>query len=308
MKKALLILFAVLLLQQNANCQVADSIVLPNAVLYYYTYGKGETLILLSGGPGGSGHHMDHMIGELDKQYQIILFDQRGTGRSWTKPFDSTTINVDQAIEDLETLRKKLGLSKMNLLGRSWGSMLAAGYIAKYPQRVRLFISVCGGNLDLSLESTIRAHARVMSKDPDSSRYRYWTNPMIVKQDSAKAAFERTRLHLQTRVFDSAKIDAVYERQTRQGPGNSKMAAEMWKTFPARLRFTKAGHHFKGKTLLVFGWHDPISLTTISQYMQAFPCAEIQGIFRAGHFPETEEPEQFYPVVNAFLQRNIRRK
>lgn len=305
MKKGLLLLFILLMAQQQANCQAADSIVLPDAVLYYYTYGNGEPLILLSGGPGGHGHQMDHMVGELDIHYRLILFDQRGTGRSWTKPYDSTTINLDQAIEDLETLRKTLGVAKMNLLGRSWGSMLAAGYISKFPERVRLFISVCGGELDSSLRSTIDANVKAVSHDPDSSRYRYWRNPSIIKQDSSRAAYERTRLHLLTRVYDSLDIDAVLRRQIRQGPTNREMGWVMWKSIPRQLQFARAGHSFKGKTLLVFGWHDPISLTTISQYMQAFPGAEIQGIYRSGHFPESEQPGLFYPIVNAFLRKNI---
>lgn len=209
MKNQLFLLFAFLLLQQNAQCQEADSIVLSNAVLYYYTYGNGgQPLVLLSGGPGGNGHHMDHMIGELDKNYKLILFDQRGTGRSWTEPFDTTTINIDQAIEDIEALRKNLGVSQLNLLGRSWGSMLAAGYISKYPKRVNLFISVCGGGLDSSLQSTIYSNIKALYHDRDSIKYRYWRDPEIIKLDSAKAAYERAKLYLATRVFDSTKIEA----------------------------------------------------------------------------------------------------
>lgn len=82
----------------------------------------------------------------------------------------------------------------------------------------------------------------------------------------------------------------------------------MWETLPQKLKFSDAGHSFNGKTLLIFGWHDPISLTTISQYMQAFPKAKIQGIYRSGHFAEIEQPDLFYPTVNAFLQKHFRAK
>ncbi len=302
------LLLLVLLLQQPGRCQVMDSVVFPNAALYFYSYGKGEPLILLSGGPGGSGASMDHMISELNKNYRVILFDQRGTGRSWTNPFDSTTINLPRAIEDLDALRKKLGLSKLNLLGRSWGSMLAAGYIATYPSHVKLFISVCGGELDTTLQSTKRANILALSRDRDSSRFRYWTDPAIVQQDSAKATYELIRLHMFTRVFDSSKIDLVIRRQQSQAPSNRKMAALMFKSFEKNLHYTRAGQKFKGKSLLIFGWHDPISLTTISQYMQAFPTAQVQGVYQSGHFPETEMPQLIYPVINEFLQNNMQKR
>ena len=306
MIKSFILTSLILMFHHHADCQAADSVVLPNAVLYYYSYGTGEPLILLSGGPGGSGHNMDHMVNELDKHYQIILFDQRGTGHSWTLPFDSTTINLPQAVEDLDQLRQKLRISKLNLLGRSWGCMLAAAYISKYPNRVKLFISVCGGALDTSIQAPINANANILARfyDPDSSRYRYWSNPAIMKMDSAKAIYELTRLHMFSRVYDSSKIDLVINRQKSQGP-DTNMGGVMWETLPKYLHFSTADPYFKGKVLLIFGWHDPISLTTISQYMQVFPHAQVYGVYQSGHFVETEQPDLFYPVVNNFLQKNI---
>ena len=307
MVKGFFLLTLILMFHQQAHCQAADSVVLPNAVLYYYLYGRGEPLILLSGGPGGSGHNMDHMVNELDKHYQIVLFDQRGTGRSWTRPFDSTTINLPQAVEDLDQLRQKLQISKLNLLGRSWGCMLATSYISKYPNHVKLFISVCGGGLDTSMMAPINTNASIFARfyDHDSTRYRYWSNPAIMKMDSAKAIYELTRLHMFSRVYDSSKIDLVINRQRSQGPMNRKMARVMWETLPKYLHFSTADPSFKGKVLLIFGWHDPVSLTTISQYMQVFPHAEIYGVYGSGHFVETERPDLFYPVVNNFLQKNV---
>jgi len=292
---------------QRADCQAADSVVLVNAVLYYYSYGSGEPLVLLSGGPGGSGHSMDHMVNELDKHFQIILFDQRGTGRSWTRPFDSTTINLPQAVEDLDALRQKLRISKLNLLGRSWGCMLAAAYISKYPNRVKLFISVCGGGLDTSIFAPVNTNANILARfyDPDSTRYRYWSNPAIMKMDSAKAIYELSRLHLFSRVYDSSKIDLVINRQKSQGGTSTKMARVMWQTLPKYLHLSTANRFFKGKVLLIFGWQDPVSLTTISQYIQTFPQAQVYGVYQSGHFVETERPDLFYPVVNNFLQKNI---
>ncbi len=304
MKKRLLLFLIIPMFYNQVKAQAADSVVLPNGALYYYVYGKGEPLVLLSGGPGGNGHNMDHMIEGLDKHYQFILFDQRGTGCSWTKPFDSTTINLSQAVEDLDLLRQKLKITKLNLLGRSWGCMLAAAYISRYPNHVRLFISVCGGGLDTSIYGPINANIRVLSRDLDSTRYRYWTNPEMIKIDSAKAAYELARLHMFTRVYDSSKIDLVINRQKNQGPMNMQMNRIMWSTLPKYLHLSDAGHVFKGKVLLIFGWEDPISLTTISQYMQAFPNAEVHGIYESGHFVETEQPAQFYSAVNNFLLKN----
>lgn len=185
-----LYLFALLLCWVPAHGQQADSIVLRNAVLYYYTYGAGEPIILLSGGPGVASHQEDDVASELGKHYRAILFDQRGTGKSWTKPLDSSTINLDQAVADLETLRQHLQLARLNLYGHSWGSMLAAAYIARFPKRVGLFISVGGGELDTRYSEVVNDNVRAATPAADTASAAYWRRPAVVRQDPARAAHE----------------------------------------------------------------------------------------------------------------------
>ena len=56
-------------------------------------------VLLLSGGPGVSAFMVEPIAKILSKNYQSILFEQRGTGKSVTNPFDSTTINLKKAAE-----------------------------------------------------------------------------------------------------------------------------------------------------------------------------------------------------------------
>lgn len=146
MKHRLLLLLVVMCFKVVA--QKADSIKLSNAVLYYYTYGQGEPILILSGGPGVSSHQEDDLAMTLSKGYKAILFDQRGTGKSWTKPIDTTTINIKTAIADIEILRKHLKIDKLTISGHSWGAMLASVYAAHYPNNVKNLILIGGGELD----------------------------------------------------------------------------------------------------------------------------------------------------------------
>jgi len=114
------LIFGGLLLAGRAQGQRADSLTVPGAVLYYYTYGQGTPLVVLSGGPGVASHQEDDVAQRLGQRYRVILFDQRGTGRSRTTPFDSTTINLCQAVADLDAPRRHLGLRQINLYGHSW--------------------------------------------------------------------------------------------------------------------------------------------------------------------------------------------
>ena len=287
--------------------QTTDSIVLHNAVLYYYSYGKGKPIIILSGGPGVSSHQEDDVAIELSKHYKAILFDQRGTGKSWTKSLDSTTINIDTAINDLDILRKHLQIDKLNLYGHSWGSMLAAGYIAKFPRNVKLFVSVGGGEIDTSLTEMVNENVAARMQLSDTVKYKYWLDSNVIKKDSAKARNEIRKLKTALSIYDTSQLDMVF-KQVTHGSRNYEMGNLMWKSIKKKLHFVSADKAYTGVTLIVFGWNDMIGLTTATQYIQAFPKAEVHGVFKSGHYPEIEQSQQFYAIINEFLERHLLNK
>jgi proline iminopeptidase len=103
--------------------------------IYYEESGnpKGKPVVFLHGGPGGG---TDANIRQFfnPKRYRIVLFDQRGCGKS--KPSASLEHNTTwDLVSDIETLREHLGIEKWQVFGGSWGSTLALAYAQKHPQR-----------------------------------------------------------------------------------------------------------------------------------------------------------------------------
>ena len=104
--------------------------------IYYEQCGnpKGKPAIFLHGGPGGGCGSLSRRFFN-PKKYRIILFDQRGCGRS--KPHtcleDNTTWHL---IEDIESIREILDIKKWLVFGGSWGSTLAIAYAQKHPKNV----------------------------------------------------------------------------------------------------------------------------------------------------------------------------
>ncbi len=95
---------------------------------------KGKPVIYLHGGPGGSCSPFLFRYFNPEK-FHIILHDQRGAGKS--KPYAEIKENTTQSlVEDIEKLRKLLGLGKVLLVGGSWGSTLGLAYAETYPQNV----------------------------------------------------------------------------------------------------------------------------------------------------------------------------
>ncbi|MGQ9424991.1 prolyl aminopeptidase [Gilvimarinus sp. F26214L] len=95
---------------------------------------EGIPVLFVHGGPGGGCSKQDRCFFDPEK-YHIILFDQRGSGRS--TPHAELRDNTTQAlIEDMEKIRKELKLERWLLFGGSWGSTLSLLYAQAHPQRV----------------------------------------------------------------------------------------------------------------------------------------------------------------------------
>jgi proline iminopeptidase len=104
--------------------------------LYFEESGNphGKPAVFLHGGPGGGTDAK--MRGFFDpKRYRIVLFDQRGCGKS--RPHASLVDNTTgHLVGDIERLREHLGIERWLVFGGSWGSTLALAYAEAHPQRV----------------------------------------------------------------------------------------------------------------------------------------------------------------------------
>ncbi len=109
--------------------------------LYWEACGnpEGKPVVFLHGGPGG-GCTPDHRRYFDPERYRILLFDQRGCGRSTPHASDpaadlssNTTWHL---VADIERLRESFGIDRWQVFGGSWGSTLALAYAEAHPQRV----------------------------------------------------------------------------------------------------------------------------------------------------------------------------
>lgn len=95
----------------------------------------GKPVVFLHGGPGG-GSSPSHRRQFNPDKYKILVFDQRGCGKS--TPFASLANNTTwDLVEDIEKLRTEVAkVDRWQVFGGSWGSTLALAYAQKYPERV----------------------------------------------------------------------------------------------------------------------------------------------------------------------------
>ncbi|HEY2895299.1 MAG TPA: alpha/beta fold hydrolase, partial [Pirellulales bacterium] len=116
--------------------------------IYWEEYGSlaGEPVIVMHGGPGAGSH--TSLARFFDPQrYRVILFDQRGCGKSTPSAGDDdarpalTGNTTHHLIDDVSALRHELNVNgKMHVFGGSWGSTLALAYAIAHPQTVQNLI------------------------------------------------------------------------------------------------------------------------------------------------------------------------
>ncbi|THG29039.1 prolyl aminopeptidase [Glaciibacter flavus] len=99
----------------------------------------GKPVVFLHGGPGGATGPKHRRLFDPER-YRIVVFDQRGCGRSTphvSEPDADLSVNTTwHLVADIERLREHLGIERWQVLGGSWGSALALAYAEKHPERV----------------------------------------------------------------------------------------------------------------------------------------------------------------------------
>jgi len=170
----------------------------------------GLPVVFVHGGPGG-GCTTDNRRFFDPARYRIVLFDQRGCGRS--RPHAELTHNTTQAlVEDMERIRETLGIERWLVFGGSWGSTLALVYAETHPQWV-LALILRGIFLVTAAELNWFYQDGIQHLFPD--HFEEFVAPI--------PAAERSDL-----------IHAYYRRLTSDDPATRQRAAEVWSLFEAR--------------------------------------------------------------------------
>jgi len=181
--------------------------------LYYEQSGNpnGKPVVFLHGGPGG-GTEPRHRQFFDPSVYRIVLFDQRGCGRSTPHAclVDNTTWHL---VQDIETLRAHLGIERWQVFGGSWGSTLALAYGQKHRDRVT--------------EMVLRG---IFTFAPDEMDWFYRTGTRVLFPD----AYEDFVGLLPPEERDDP-ITAYHARLTSDDPQIRAAAARAWSIWECRV-------------------------------------------------------------------------
>src|SRR5438132_10313394 len=176
------------------------------ADLYYTIAGaSGDYVLLLSGGPGEDIRSMRGVADELGKKYRCIMWEQRGTGRSKLPRYDSSTVNLNAYIEDIEAVRKQLHAEKFIVVGNSWGMILGLAYAGTHSDAVCAVVTIGSGPITFEYLGVFSDNQFARLGACELELRDLWKDPAREAADSDRAAFERLRAAAIAYFYDRKK-------------------------------------------------------------------------------------------------------
>jgi proline iminopeptidase len=266
---------------------------------YYKVFGKGEPLLIINGGPGMNSNGFESMAKTLAETQETIIYDQRGTGNSKLAELDSKTISMKIMADDIESLRKHLKIKKWNILGHSFGGMLASYYATIYPNSINKLVLSSSGGVDLTLLKTENLIERNLTKVEKDS-LDYW-NAKIAKGDTShEASLGRGRALAPAYVYDQKYVPIIAERLTQ---GNSKINGLLWDDMQ-KIKFDCKAKlkTFKNPVLIIQGKQDVISNQIGELANKTFPNSKLILLENCRHYGWLDAKEKYFKDVNSFLK------
>lgn len=267
---------------------------------HYKTYGKGEPILIINGGPGMNSEGFAYLAEKLANNNQTILYDQRGTGKSVVKELNFKTITMKLMADDIETLRKHLKIKKWVVFGHSFGGMLASFYATNYPNAISKIIFSASGGLDLGLRKYVanKIHLNLSKIEQDSLAY---YNAKIDKGDTTKLTrLGRGRALAPAYLFDKKNIPILAERLTQ---GNTVINQLVWEdlekiSFDCKEKLQK----FSSPVLIIQGKQDIINKETAETAHQTLKNSKIVLLDNCGHYGWLDTKESYFKAIQDFLK------
>ncbi|MFT7380535.1 MAG: proline iminopeptidase [Roseivirga sp.] len=270
--------------------------------LFYKTIGHGEPLIIVHGGPVLDHSYFLPQLESLSENYQLIFYDQKVSGRSSIE-VDSSTMTLDGFAEDIESIRNAFKLDKINLLGHSWGGLIAMTYAIKYNQHLDKLIlsnSIAPNVSEWQMEGQVVGQRA--TENDFLERQSILTSGALQSEDPTDAIEKLLRISFRPQMADTTKLNELnlyVPKDYLQRSGLFSLLAPDLTQFDLYPDLDK----ISCPTLVLYGNREPSVYLHATVMAEAFPNGELKVIDGAGHFPFIEKPIEFNKTVLEFLNR-----
>jgi proline iminopeptidase len=262
--------------------------------------GDGIPLLALHGGPGFP-HNAFGCMGRLGDERPVVFYDQLGCGKS-DRPQDTSLWVMERFIEEVATVRERLGLEEIVLLGHSWGAALAVEYLLRKPAGVTKLILMgplisakrwlddtarLKAQLPAEILATIEKHERAGTTDSDEFKNaaRVYYDKHVCRVDPKPRSFLES-----TEGFGSDVYNVMW------GPNEFTCLGPL-RQYERMERL----HEIQAPTLFLCGRYDEATPESVELFHRRMPGSQMHVFEGSSHMPQLEQPDEFLEVMRAFL-------
>jgi proline iminopeptidase len=280
------------------------------AKLWTVSFGKGDPLFFIAGGPGGT-HYGLRSFDSLSTTNTLVYYDGVGRGKSDTaKSVSDYTLERD--IDDLEGLRKAMGFERISILGHSYGGLVAQGYAIKYSNKVKhLIIANSFHSFVMWQANDDNSNHEIKTNYPE-----VWSELMKVRE---QGAISSDAIHQE--IYGRVPYGFLYAYNP------DKFKARGGKPYPnsfnARLYYQMVGKDgdfivgsdignfdfrkqlkdLKMPILIIGGRYDRVAVPSMMiKYKDYCPQAKYMMFENSGHNPQVEQASEEFALIREFLK------
>jgi proline iminopeptidase len=270
--------------------------------LYVKRIGAGEPVVIVHGGPMLEHGYLLPHLRPLADNHELIFYDQRLSGRSAAR-VDSASVRIATFVDDIEEIRRSLGLQRIHLLGHSWGGLLAMHYALRYQQNLRSLVllnSMSASSQIWREEERLLAQRLTVADSVERQAIRA-TEAFANQEPDAIAQLLRLSFRLQfadTSMVNELQFHVPEDYSDRSRQFGYMMVDLMGYDLHDALTAVTV------PTLILYGLAEPATELSGAKLHATMPNSELVVIDDAGHFPFIEQPIGFTDAVKRFLNQN----
>ncbi len=270
----------------------------PDVTLAFETMGSTRGLppiIAINGGPGLTHAYMvqNDLWQRVAETRQVVFYDQRGLGRS-VPLVHGAPQTMDAQVADLEAVRTALHADRIDVVGDSFGGLVALAYTLAHPDHVRRVVISDGLP---GLKSVVHPMPEIFP-DLELEQER---NANAMPPGKARDDYNFST-HLR-KCFASPEVADRYLKDFHDFGLNSTVEEQVSTTI-APVDFTSRLGSIAVPALILTGRFDVnVAPLTAWRMAQAIPGAQFHAFEHSGHLPSFEEPAEYFRVLMDFLSR-----
>ncbi|MDR7147770.1 alpha/beta hydrolase [Rhizobium sp. BE258] len=266
----------------------------------YTVSGTGPLLFAVSSGWGVGSSYLRHALTPLADRFTVVVISTRGSGGS-SRPVDESAMGTATMADDIEHLRRHLGLGAIDLFGHSNGGAIAIGFAGKYPDACRKLILADSQLVGLSAREATSAIVAQRAGDPrfkEAVAALAGMGPFVFEDQAITDVLISTLPLYFFHPENAGKAIDTFDLPINSWATRTHMTAD---ALP-EARQDDLLARIRAQALVLVGKDDFQTPVSISEHIAAgIRGAALKVIGECGHMPWLEQPEVFYSSITDFL-------